>query len=61
LVNLFVAPQNVHCVVYLTLIGNSGMKNSVNYVTALRSACADGLPHLPHRNVTIASCRTLVR
>lgn len=49
------APQNVHCVAYFTDTGNNGTKNSVNFVTRLRSVCAAGLPHRPHSSVSIAS------
>lgn len=52
---LLSAPQNVHCVAYFVEIGNSGTKNSVNFVTRLRRVCAAGFPQRPHTRVSIAS------
>lgn len=53
--DLLLPPQNVHCVAYLVENGNSGTKNSVNFVTRLRSVCAAGLPHQPQTSVRTAS------
>lgn len=55
LVTFCSVPQNVHCVAYLVEMGNSGTKNSVNFVTRFLSVCAAGLPQPPHTSVSIAS------
>lgn len=43
------------------LTGNSGMKNSANFVVNLRSPCAAGLWQLLHTSIVISSCCTYLR
>ncbi len=45
LVTFCSAPQKVHCVAYFVDTGNSGTKNSVNFVTRFLRVCAAGFPH----------------